>query len=307
MKPEYDRNPNLPWGYWLHADGVYGKPLVDEHGGRWWTVREAFWEGRLDMPTVDYMEAELERLMAVMAAIDRRVVPISESVYDLFSTEWQFERFYSLWLYKQGLISDPQVRVAILTPEGHAVLIMLAATRPSEVRAVPIGLDAIRTMIPEECSEPERAAWLQRVEDFSERLPFRFVRRQIGDRAAIALIGDLLGDAVPISRTIWTQTFGDIESRDRFHVWLAVRLDRWETWGEVGFQRGAGALTQYLLSLYVLEPHEPERTLRSKQASIPERAFPPRPYSFTKTNFKSRPNMPPVRAVRLRDLLCERQ
>jgi hypothetical protein len=263
------RNPALPWGYWLHADGAHGPPLVDEQGRRWESVRQAFYQSRLGMsPTQDaFRESTLERILAVLAVIDRRTVHVSEGIHDLFAGEPDFYHFYRLWLRSLDLTGVDALGQSI-TAEGHAAVVMLASTRPSEVRAIPIGLDAIRTQAPVETSEPERSAWLQRVEDFSSALPYRFVRQDIGRRPAVALVGSGLGGVIPINRTLWSQTFSDLDSRDRFHVWLAVRLDRWEAWGNMVFIRGAPKLTQHLFALLVGEPYDPDNRARSRPASL---------------------------------------
>jgi hypothetical protein len=263
------RNPALPWGYWLHADGASGLPLVDEQGRRWESVRQAFFRSRLGMRSEQeaFRDDILERLLAVLAAIDRRTVHVSESVHDLFAGEEDYWRFYRFWLRSLDLTGGGAFGDG-LTSEGHAALVMLASTRPSGVRAIPIGLDAIRTMEPVETSEPERSAWLQRVEDFSSALPYRFVRQDIGRHPAVVLIGAGLGDVIPINRTLWSQTFSDLDSRDRFHVWLAIRLDRWDTWGGMAFRHGAPKLTQHLLALLVGEPYDPDNRARSRPASL---------------------------------------
>ncbi|QCB43239.1 hypothetical protein E5673_14235 [Sphingomonas sp. PAMC26645] len=269
MTYEQLRNPALPWGYWLHADGGFGPPLVDEQGGRWGSVRQAFFQSRLGMSPQQaaFMEPVLERVLAVLAAVDRRTVHVSESVHDLFAGESDFQLFYRLWL--RGLeLTGTGALGDNLTAEGHAALVMLASTRPSDVRAIPIGLDAIRTMWPLETSEPERSAWLQRVEDFASNLRYRFVRQDIGRHPGVALIGAGLGGVIPINRTLWSQTFSDLDSRDRFHVWLAIRLDRWDAWGGMAYKHGAPKLTQHLFALLVGEPYDPDNRARSRPASL---------------------------------------
>ena len=259
MKYEDIRNPALPWGYWLHSDGApYGPPLVDEQGRRWRTVREAFWMGRIGMPTSFMMEEHLERLMAFLAVISRRVVHVDENAHDLFAGEQDFERFYRTWVYSQGLVGgDPPFGTGI-GAEGHAVLVMLASTRQSQIRGIPVGSEAIATLAPSKASDAETAAWLDRVEAMSAKLPFRFERRELWSKPAVALVGDGLGEVVPLRRTLWMQSFSDNPSRDRFHVWLAHRLDRWECWGNMAFDRGAPVLTQHFLAMVMTAPGEPE-------------------------------------------------
>jgi hypothetical protein len=259
MRYEDTRNPELPWGYWLHSDGApSAKPLVDEQGCRWNTVREAFWIGRLGMPKSLQMEGNLERLMAHLAAVSRRVVHVDERVHDLFAGEQDFERFYRTWVYSQRLMGgDPPFGTGI-SAEGYAALVMLASTRPSQVRGIPVGHDSIQTLAPSKASEPETAAWLDRVEALAAKLPYRFERRELWQKPAVALVGDQLGEAVPLRRTLWMQSFSDNPARDRFHVWLAHRLDRWETWGKMAYLRGAPVLTQHLLAMVMTAPDDPE-------------------------------------------------
>jgi hypothetical protein len=259
MRYEDTRNPALPWGFWLHSDGSpHGATLLDEDGRRWKSVREAFWIGRLGMPNSLTIEEGLERLMAHLAAISRRVVHVAENAHDLFAGEQDFERFYRTWVYSQGLTGgDPPFGTGI-SAEGHAALVMLASTRPSQVRGIPVGSESIRTLAPSKASDAETAAWLDRVEALAAKLPFRFERRELWRKPAIALIGDGLGTVMPLRRTLWMQSFSDNLSRDRFHVWLAHRLDRWEGWGKMAYQRGAPVLTQHLLAMVMTAPDDPD-------------------------------------------------
>ena len=259
MRYEERRNPALPWGYWLHADGAASaQPLVDEQGRRFKTVREAFWIGRLGMPNSLNMEEHLERLTAYLAVISRRVVHVDENAHDLFAGEQDFERFYRTWVYSQGLTGgDPPFGSGIST-EGHSALVMLASTRLSQVRGIPLGSDAIATLAPSKGSDVETAAWLNLVEAVSAKLPFRFARQELWGKPAVALIGDGLGEVVPLRRTLWMQSFSDNQARDRFHVWLARRIDRWESWGKMAYARGAPVLTQHLLAMVMTAPDDPE-------------------------------------------------
>lgn len=267
MRYEDIRNPALPWGYWLHTDGSpHGATLLDEDGRRWTSVREAFWIGRLGMPKSSAMEEGLERMMAHLAALSRRVVHVAEQAHDLFMGEHDFERFYRTWVYSQGLTGgDPPFGTGI-SAEGHAALVMIAATRPSQVRGIPVGSESIQTLAPSKASDAETAAWLDRVEALAAKLPFRFERRELWRKPAIALIGDGLGQAVPLRRTLWMQSFSDNFSRDRFHVWLAHRLDRWETWGDMAYRRGGLMLTQHLLAMVMTAPDDPEGGVKPGRA-----------------------------------------
>ncbi len=268
MTYEERYNPNLPWGYWLHADGGHHPLLIDGDGRRWSSVREAFWVGRLGMRVRDdrAMAEQLERMTAVLAAMSRRVIGVTEDVHDLFKGDAEYKRFYDLWLMREGLVASDQADNSHfsdggrhVSSEGIAVLVMLASTRDPAVRFIPAGRAAMDTITPPETAEAERAAWLDRVEEFAKRLPFRFVRKDLSGKPTVALIGDGLGENVPIRRTIWMQTFADTDGRDLFHVWLASRLDRWEAWGETAMSEGAPILTQHLFALYVADPTLGER------------------------------------------------
>ena len=186
--------------------------------------------------------------MAVLASRSRRVVQVSEDAQGLFGGSGSFQEFYTAWLQVQGLYDGKSSQNGI-TPEGHAVLLMLAATRPSEVRSVPVGREGIETLMPADASEPEVAAWLDRVEAFATGLPFTFERRELAGKPGIALAGRELGGAAPIRRTVWFQSFQDHAIRDRFHVWLAIRLDCWEEWGNMAYLNGGPHLTQHFLSI----------------------------------------------------------
>lgn len=264
MRYEDIRNPALPWGYWLHADGApVGRSLVDEQGRRWDTVRDAFWVGRLGMPHSLMIEESLERLMAYLAASSRRVVHVDESAHDLFGGEQDFERFYRIWVYAQGLTGGDPPFGSGISAEGHAALVMLASTRPSQIRGLPVGSDAIATLAPSKASDTETEAWLDRVETAAAKLPFRFERRELWRKPTVALVGDTLGEIVPLRRTLWMQSFTDNAARDRFHVWLAHRLDRWEAWGKMAFERGAPVLTQHFLAMVMTGPDDLEEGVAS--------------------------------------------
>ena len=152
---------------------------------------------------------------------------------------------------------DPPYGTGI-SAEGHAALVMLASTRPSQVRSIPSRQRGDRDpRAVEGVGRGDTAAWLDRVEAMSAKLPFRFERRELWSKPAVALIGDGLGGVVPLRRTLWMQSFSDNPSRDRFHVWLAHRLDRWEAWGNMAYRRGAPVLTQHLLAMMMTAPDDP--------------------------------------------------
>ena len=81
-----NRNPELPWGYWLVVNDDEHPALLDEQGQGWSSVRECFWVDRLGMSNTSPQAREqaLEVLLSVLVAIDRQVTSIEESVIDLF-------------------------------------------------------------------------------------------------------------------------------------------------------------------------------------------------------------------------------
>lgn len=244
------RNPQLPWGYWLVAmPGQHG--LVDEDGRSWNSVREYLWVWRLGMPrdpahpTVN----QGEFLLAVLAAISRRIIPTEERVLDLFSGVWELCSHYEGWLASHGLLDRrPPER---LTSEGEAILIMLASTRSAEAAPVPIGLPTLARGrgLDGGKSRVERERVLAATEAFAATLPDRFTREDIGGKPAIKLVGAPEGYNVPLARVLWSMTFADHHARDRFFVWILDRIDRWEHWAGIARRHQAQGLTEHFLAL----------------------------------------------------------
>lgn len=257
MPYEERRNAALPWGYWITATGeVDGwPPLVDEQGRQWNSVREAFWVSRLCMGPIMVakdMHAMLEFLLAVLAAIDARTIHVEESAIDLFGG-WDRSRFYGAWLAGQKLV-QPTTGSGLntsLSPEGYAVMLMLASTRsPADVR-LPVGLPTLRAHHGlDSATDPEahERAMAAR-EQAADLLRFRFVREDIAGVPGIVLVGDALGPNVPLRRKLWSTTLLDDYARDRMYLWLLERVDRWQPWGEMAYKRGARALSEHLLQL----------------------------------------------------------
>ena len=249
----------LPWGSWLRAvrspTGVTF--IVDEDGGRWPTVRDCFWTKRLSMSRsiLKVRDEQLELMLVVLGSMDRRVVPIKESVHEVFGNA-VFHRFYHHWLHSIGLIAGGHLDSPLdakPTAEGLAVVRMLLATRPFELQGIPIGAAAVRTFgepgSRDECDRERFAA----IEGKARRLPFCFVRERLFGKPGVAgLYRDVESD-LPLIRTVWSATFADDLSRDRMFEWLWTRLDRWTAWGELARGHGASALTEHILSLIVLD------------------------------------------------------
>jgi len=254
---EQRRNPNLPWGYWLTAVGeVDGwPPLLDDQGNRWDSVRQAFWVSRLRMANItrsDVMNQELEFLLAVLVAIDRRVIHTEERALDLFGG-YDRSRHYGAWLHGHALV-EPSPACDLdskLAPEGHAVLLMLASTRSPKAAPLPIGLPSLRPYhgLNLGMEEEVRETILAGQERAAERLQYRFQREEIGKVPGIVLLGEALGPNVPLRRKLWSMTTLDLYARDRLYLWLHERIDRWPNWGELAFRRGARALSEHLMQL----------------------------------------------------------
>ena len=94
---EERRNATRPFGYWHVVDAEDPPHLSDEQGQRWKSLRDYIWRGRLGMATSHPVKCEnqIEFLLSILAAMDRRTVPIEEHVTDLFVGSWDVA---SLWL-----------------------------------------------------------------------------------------------------------------------------------------------------------------------------------------------------------------
>lgn len=250
------RNANLPWGYWLLAVGdASSPPLIDDMGRPWRSVREAFWVSRLSMAPLmqtAVMHNELEFLLAVMVAIDRRIIPTEEAALDLLGG-WDRSRFYTAWLHGQRLVTpcpghDTHTE---LSPEGRAVVLMLASTRSPKDAPMAIGLPTLRPYhgLGQGMNADAREAILSAQERAAALLQYRFQRETIGSLHAIVLVGSGLGPNIPLQRRLWSMTFPDLYARDRFYLWLHDRLDRWQAWGERAYERGARSLSEHLLQV----------------------------------------------------------
>ena len=256
--PYSDRfNPNLPWGYWLVAQGELDglPPLTDHTGQRWRSVREYFWVSRLGMapiPRDDVRNEELEFMLATLVSLDRRVIPTEERALDLFGN-WDRSRHYLSWLAGQKLlmpqtVADPN---AELSPEGHAALLMLASTRSPDAAPLAIGLPTLKSFhgLAGTPDQEERDRLIAAQERATLHLQYRFGRKDIAGQPAIVLAGAGLGPNIPLTRVLWSITFADDYARDRMLFWLHERVDRWPDWGELAYRQGARALSERLMQL----------------------------------------------------------
>lgn len=241
-----------PWGWWLRsADGR----LDDGKGGRWFSVREAFWTGELGFPDFHCSAEQQEMLLRVLAAVDARGFDV-ESKHDIFAGDMMAWRFYVAWLFSIGLVESGRglgVLDAPLTEKGRSVLLMLQATREHDWTAAPFErVRAAADAAGRGEADGRREEALRCFEAGVAHLPVVFARERIGRAHAVTLTSLVAHGRMPTRRVVWTQGFGDAAARDDLFAWIAERLDRWEDWGEIAYARGAHALTQHLLGLVML-------------------------------------------------------
>lgn len=249
-----ERHPALPWGYWMVSSGaIPGQPpLVDEDGREWDSVREAFWIGRLRLPSIHSSWANniMEFMASYLAIIDGRFVAPEERVSDIFSGDGHLDQFFRAYLLAAGLVNETDGR---LTPEGRAALLMLIATRTREDAEEEVGLDWIianRTMAGHS-ERREAAEQVERRERVAARMAHRFATDTIGGDPVVKLIGLRITREIPVRSTLWTMSWpdGDRHGRDRFYLWLLERIDRWDAWSEMVTRDGARALTEHFMKL----------------------------------------------------------
>lgn len=252
------RNPDLPWGHWYLYDEDEGGFYADEDGCRWSSLRNALWCDGLGMPgdlAVHATHTALEFLLHLLLALDRRVLKHEEIVNDFFNGAWHCQEHYGYWLYTVGLIErasgmfDPYA--SSLTAKGLAVLKLLANIRHASDAPVPLGMrwNNVFGGLVEEADLDQIKTLLNKQEAFADNLDYRFVRCEIDRRPSVALIGERLGPNIPHRRKLWSFEFPDIHARERFYLWLHERLDRWEVWGELAYERGGRAFSEHLLTL----------------------------------------------------------
>ncbi|MBJ6121950.1 hypothetical protein [Sphingomonas mollis] len=260
---DYRHSPELPWGYWMRTATSPGGvvTVVDEEGRSWLSIRDAFWSGRLRMcrGPGQVQEEQLELMLAMLASMHRGIVALPEQTYSIFDGDHLYARFWRYWMQAEGLV-DNDFRNDPLTAkpsaEGIAVLRMLAATRPIELNAVPIGAAAVRFYgDPNLAGESDRRAF--EAAEIPGGLPFVFVRERIFGSESISLLTRNPKDAIPMARTIWHLPFPDAMLRDRAFRWMMDRSDRWTSWGKMVTEAGSSALTQHLLVLQLAR--QPER------------------------------------------------
>ncbi|MFV0622662.1 hypothetical protein ACBY01_01445 [Sphingomonas sp. ac-8] len=247
-------DPELPWGVWLRGEHVDRKTVfVDEETGeRWPSLRAAFWNGRLRMP--DHFGKTphdlLETMHAVLVATIRRSPTIHEQAADIFQSSTLYLLLFHLWLAREGLVelTEDNREARAVTAEGMAVIHMLLATRPYDVRKQRPSGATIAQLCELGLGPETREERLARVEKAASRWDVAFLRRREGGKPSIIL--SKRGDGVvPILETVWTLGLGTTERRDRFYEWICHRMDRWTAWGELATRFGSDRLTHHLLEV----------------------------------------------------------
>lgn len=242
----------LPWGWWLR---VKGSVIEDVQGREWRSVREAFWEGELGFPATHFVPEQLELLFRVLANIERHWITSAETEQDLFCGDMLFWRFYRCWLWAAGMLAaEPPIvpLSASLSDKGLSVLLMLQAKREPEWIPLPFGsvLDAVRAADQTE-ADKVRERTLRAFEGGVTRLPHLFARESVHDQHLLTLTGLDTNARMPMRKIVWSLSFPNAGARDDFFSWLVDRVHRWEDWGELAFSKGAAALTQHLLALFL--------------------------------------------------------
>jgi hypothetical protein len=249
------RDPRFAWGYWMTIDAIGDpeRPLIDENGRRWSTLREALWVDRLGMGGDRFghhAEEQVEFLLTVLATMHRAPPAVHEQVVDVFKGSWHCAQHYESWLLAQGLFEMDNLSRPQLSAEGFAVLAMLAATRPFALAAKPIGLLSLARFA--EIKPDSDSTTLQHAITEAEAalpsMPLRFGRIIIGGMPSVVLIGS--AQTVLLQReTLWSLSFDDPYERDLLFLWMLERADRWEHWGAIVKANDARALTEHLLTL----------------------------------------------------------
>lgn len=252
-----DIDHELPWGYWLRAEpnSPSGSVVICEATGKEWSsIRYAMWTDRLRQSGDAYSSDKIEFLHRVLNCFARGTMNSREVGLDLFGGSSDFQTWYYGWLAGAGFIKKPS-QASELTSEGHSVLLMLTATRPSEVRKErpsAVTVNQLRTLGLGPISREER---LQEVESVAIKWDVAFVRKQIGARPTVTLFTRGNG-AMPIQTPKWTLHFDSSDARDVFYEWLCARFDRWVDWAETMRSGNNDRMTQRLMSVMAasLEP-----------------------------------------------------
>lgn len=255
----YDRDPDLPWGYWLRAvPGTSNVTLIDEDGREWSSVRAAFWHGRCgfaqrgnhDRGDHD-RDAHLEPLLSLLNA-DVQDGARSRSIdIDLFDEETHYFTLVREWLRTSGLIDERPGGGWVPTTEGRAAARMLIATRSPALPAIHPRVETTHAQRRFEEDEIDRLDFQRR--EAGRNMTFAFTRETVVHRPAVSLLFRDTDAPLPLIRTLWVQTFRDEVSRDAFYAWLDRHIDRWHAWGARANKSGAYALTHHMMAIIAAE------------------------------------------------------
>lgn len=191
-------------------------------------------------------------MRAVLVAAVRRKPTFYVQAHDLFMSGKLYLCLFHLWLAREGLIelAENGHGAKAVTAEGMAVIHMLLATRPYDVRRQRPSAATIAQLFELGLGPEMREDRLSRVERAAARWDVAFLRRHEAGPTAI-ILSKREGGVVPIFETVWTLGLGSDEQRDRFYEWMCVRMDRWPTWGELATSYGSDRLTHHLLEVAV--------------------------------------------------------
>lgn len=257
MTRDWHRPGELPWGWWLRTRAGM---LEDEHGRRWRSVRDCFWQGELGFTDVHFAGEQHELMLRTLSSIDRHGSHPRENRQDLFDGDWFFWRFYMCWLGSIGMIETTSSTGFTVTPlegglspEGRSVLMMLLATRDPEWEPLPMTeiLDALASSMRSSADDAREDA----LRVFERSVGLRrhvFAREDVGRSHMVTLTGMSggVGARMPVRRVNWSIAFADAETRDDLFAWFAARIDRWDDWGEMAYRKGADAFGQHLLGIF---------------------------------------------------------
>ncbi len=251
-------DPRLPWGHWMRTVNTrsQGVVIVDEHGQHWTSLRDAFWRGRLNMGPYrqGLVDEECEVILAILTSKAAGTVPPGEIALDLYRANSVAARYHVFWLQSAGLLQPGGTLEAGVTPEGASVALLLLATRPPSLAAIPVGDHAIAAFGPAgSTTECDRAAF-EAADGISTHFPYAVVRETRFRRHEISMLHRDPEDVIPLARSIWSVTCPDMATRDRLYGWLHRRRHRWTAWGEMAQEHGAHALSQHLLALVAADP-----------------------------------------------------
>jgi hypothetical protein len=241
---------DLPWGWWLRVrDGA----LEGLDGRRWHSVRDAFWHGHLRFPAGSVKIEQQEQLLRILNAVDRCGVYGHETLHDLLGGDFTQWRFYQSWLASIGLLSVDAPRTAFyasLSAEGRSVMLMLQATRDPDWIDLPFSeiVEAIGSTGPDAALDARERS-LKAFERSVAKRPAVFARERIGGLHLVTLTAISVDARMPTMKVIWSHPFCGADTRDDFYGWLAERVDRWDDWRSLAYDRGAASLTQHLFML----------------------------------------------------------